>query len=108
MTRTNWHQKYPAEVYENLFRFRKEDIETLIATLKIPALLKFDTGHYTNRLDKSLNICRLIVLHHYSHEAIHIVLRRLCFPNRWIDLSFEFDLRYIFLFLCEIIRSVQA
>ena len=29
-----------------------------------------------------------------SHEAIHVLLRRLSAPCRWVDLSMEFDLRW--------------
>lgn len=29
-----------------------------------------------------------------SHEALHLILRRLSSPGRWIDIAQEFDMRY--------------
>ena len=40
---------YPEEVYENLFRFQKRDIDLLISVLELPPVMTFETRHKTNR-----------------------------------------------------------
>jgi len=73
---SNWIEKYPAELYRELFRFEKSDILVLIASVELPDILQFENGYQSNSL-----------------EAIHILLRRLAAPCRWTDLCMEFDLR---------------
>jgi len=72
----NWRTKFPEELYQDLFRFEKGDISVLIAALDIPERLHFANGYQSN-----------------SYEAVHILLRRLAAPCRWVNLSLEFDLR---------------
>jgi len=71
----NWRTKFPEELYQDLFRFEKGDISVLIAALDIPERLHFANGYQSN-----------------SYEAVHILLRRLAAPSRWVNLSLEFDL----------------
>lgn len=49
MNSYNWERKFPAQLYETLFRFRKADIDVVIAALEIPAILHFDSRHQSNR-----------------------------------------------------------
>ena len=94
MTRNNWVQKFPSEIYSTLFRFEKEDIMCLIDALDVPYFLSFESRHSTNWLEWEILTETLSTLF-FSFEAVHILLRRLSFPCRWSDLSVEFDLRCI-------------
>jgi len=76
MTEANWATFFPVQTYSSLFRFERRDMLTLIAALRIPAILHFPGGYKSN-----------------CHEALHLVLRRLSSPGRWIDIAQEFDMR---------------
>ena len=51
MTRNNWVQKFPSEIYSTLFRFEKEDIMCLIDAFDVPYFLSFESRHSTNWLE---------------------------------------------------------
>ena len=45
----NWYTKFPDELYRDLFRFEKGDMEVLIAALDLPERLHFSNGYQSNR-----------------------------------------------------------
>jgi hypothetical protein len=49
MLASNWTDKYPGEIYRELFRFSKEDFPLLIKSLGIPNVLRLGNGYRTNR-----------------------------------------------------------
>ncbi|CAN7982950.1 unnamed protein product [Ixodes hexagonus] len=61
------------ELFRSMFRFRKEHFEELVAGLRIPDSLTSAQG--------------VVVA---GEEALCIALRRLAYPNRWIDLEAVF------------------
>lgn len=71
---SNLHMKYPPRIFRILFRFKFEDLQTLLGALEIPETLNFE-GHVTNRL-----------------EALLLLLRRMSSACRYVDLAMEFDL----------------
>jgi len=72
----DWKDSFPSEIYVQYFRFEKEHFEGIAEALDLPEVLHFPNGHRSHRM-----------------EALHILLRRLSSPNRYIDLSPMFRLR---------------
>jgi len=76
ITLENWTEQFPDEIYLEYFRFEKSKFESLAEALELPETMIFGRGYRTNRM-----------------EALHILLRRLAYPNRYIDLAEMFQLR---------------
>jgi len=77
VNRVSWRNldlKYPTGIFQSLFRFRQEDIPTLLEALEIPDFLSFE-GYVTSGL-----------------EALLLLLRRLSSLCRYVDLAMEFDM----------------
>lgn len=60
------------EMYRRLFRFERHDMERLSLVLQIPELIKCRNGTLVQGTD-----------------ALHVLLRRLSYPNRLIDISID-------------------
>jgi protoporphyrinogen oxidase len=58
MLASNWTDKYPGEIYRELFRFSKEDFPLLIKSLGIPDVLRLGNGYRTNRSVKYVKFWR--------------------------------------------------
>ena len=50
MTSLNWRNKFPEEMYPDLFRFHMGDMDILISALDLPGTLVFDGRYQSNRL----------------------------------------------------------
>ena len=50
ITSVNWKNKFPDEMYPDLFRFHMGDMDILISALDLPGTLVFDGRYQSNRL----------------------------------------------------------
>ena len=50
ITSVNWKNKFPDEMYPDLFRFHMGDMDILLAALDIPGTLVIDGRYQSNRL----------------------------------------------------------
>jgi len=75
MDNSNWEEKFPSQSYWELFRFRKSDMELIATALEVPDTFIAGNGYKS---------CKM--------EGLHLMLRRLASPCRWVDLSKEFCL----------------
>ncbi|XP_064650929.1 uncharacterized protein LOC135502205 [Lineus longissimus] len=60
------------ETYRRIFRFERQDVERLCLALQIPEMVTCRNGTSVHGLD-----------------ALHVLLRRLAYPNRLIDISID-------------------
>ncbi len=58
IVRNNWRTKFPDELYQDLFRFEKGDLDVLIAALDIPERLHFANGYQSNRYSPNCIVVR--------------------------------------------------
>jgi len=75
MNNENWESKFDTEVYLEKFRFRKADMALLASALEVPETFTAGNSYRSTKM-----------------EGLHIVLRRLATPSRWIDICADFCL----------------
>ena len=61
MGRCNWSEKFPSEMYDQLFRFEKQHMELLIRALDVPPFLQFSSRHSTNWWAVIINLVAIFV-----------------------------------------------